>query len=621
MRGSLIMVALATALGVGAGAHRRSPKQVSKPSPSKELTLLIGFALEFDDSKLLLVSTPGSSSFRQFESFDAVRSAATKDAAECGKLLRAWLPAGMRAAPYSAYGEYWTVRGTAEQLEALLAVSFGVYQDPSSGRQAVGLTPESDPVGTMPRDLGQCISFFSTVEDLPAQRPASGSKTSPMTPQRKPKSGPTAYACSTEQVPQGVGADQVVLPSVLERMYSVPAAAAPSARRSPLRKAFYMDSGSAVQTRDQKCFARSFGNNATALTQVYGVSAQVVAGELADEVAFDVAGESNLDAQYMSAMDPHGPLATVFTSFGAVAEPTAALDAPFSTAVIFLATRDGVPDVVSWSYGANEIGPAGFESANARRNAWHVCREFGLMGLRGMTHVVASGDGGATGNRAGGCQEGYNPQFQGGCPYLTVVGATTGYAAGSEVVASGESGSGIVSGGGFSSLWNRTNVDLSWQSDAVDEYLASIDTLQDGAPMVGFNRAGRAFPDISLAGTNYCVSLSGQFNCGVSGTSASTPVLAGLVARIGSEAGQRFGWLNPVIYKNRAQFFDVVSGQNSGSSGSAQRAASNVCPGPKAGTIWGFPALKGWDASTGVGTLGTKNGYSIFRAMLLAASA
>jgi hypothetical protein len=40
----------------------------------------------------------------------------------------------------------------------------------------------------------------------------------------------------------------------------------------------------------------------------------------------------------------------------------------------------------------------------------------------------------------------------------------------------------------------------------------------------------------------------------------------------------------------------------------------------RAGTIWGFPALKGWDASTGVGTL-AMTGYSIFRAMLLAASA
>ena len=46
------------------------------------------------------------------------------------------------------------------------------------------------------------------------------------------------------------------------------------------------------------------------------------------------------------------------------------------------------------------------------------------------------------------------------------------------------------------------------------------------------------------------------------------------------------GFLNPFIYKNAHLFNDVTTGNNGGR------------PGEK----WGFPATKGWDATTGVGT-------------------
>jgi len=44
------------------------------------------------------------------------------------------------------------------------------------------------------------------------------------------------------------------------------------------------------------------------------------------------------------------------------------------------------------------------------------------------------------------------------------------------------------------------------------------------------------------------------------------------------------GFLNPFIYKNPDAFFDVTSGTNSDSK------------------VYGFTAVKGWDAATGFGT-------------------
>merc|ERR1712228_520069 len=75
---------------------------------------------------------------------------------------------------------------------------------------------------------------------------------------------------------------------------------------------------------------------------------------------------------------------------------------------------------------------------------------------------------------------------------------------------------------------------------------------------------------------------------GVAGTSASCPVVAGVFARLNGlrlAAGKPpMGFLNPFIYKNPSGFQDVTSGCN------------------KDSRNYGFTAVKGWDAATGLGT-------------------
>ena len=153
---------------------------------------------------------------------------------------------------------------------------------------------------------------------------------------------------------------------------------------------------------------------------------------------------------------------------------------------------------------------------------------------------------------------------------LTSVGSTQGI---NEAAAS-------FSSGGFSNIFARP----SYQDDAVAAYLDKLGNTNAGL----FNPQGRAFPDVSAQGVNFVVDVGGQGQ-GVSGTSASSPTFASVVALLNDEllnAGKSpLGFLNPLLYSTGAAALnDVTKGSN-----------------PGCGTD-GFPALAGWDPVTGLGT-------------------
>jgi len=104
-----------------------------------------------------------------------------------------------------------------------------------------------------------------------------------------------------------------------------------------------------------------------------------------------------------------------------------------------------------------------------------------------------------------------------------------------------------------------------------------------------YNNSGhaRAYPDISAIGLKVVtVWLNNTY--GVGGTSASTPIVAGIVtllneARIAAGKGP-IGFLNPTLYKHPEAFNDITVGGN-----------------PGCGTA-GFKCAPGWDPVTGLGT-------------------
>jgi tripeptidyl-peptidase-1 len=93
-----------------------------------------------------------------------------------------------------------------------------------------------------------------------------------------------------------------------------------------------------------------------------------------------------------------------------------------------------------------------------------------------------------------------------------------------EIGCSSDRGGLITSGGGFSA----SNPMPTWQVAAVDAYFNRV-TGTDKEPFRGFNRHGRAYPDVSALGHNYVVAIAGNFTA-VSGTSASSPVFAGIIS-------------------------------------------------------------------------------------------
>jgi tripeptidyl-peptidase I len=206
--------------------------------------------------------------------------------------------------------------------------------------------------------------------------------------------------------------------------------------------------------------------------------------------------------------------------------------------------------------------------------------EFQKLGLRGVTILFASGDGGVWGR--GGTTGGvFHPDFPASSPYVTAVGGTVLSTAGTI----GNETAWSNSGGGFSNVFPQP----SYQKGAVSDY---IKRASNSLPQQKYwNSTGRAYPDVSaLAGGQnaYCVSVDGKSFNAFTGTSASTPVWAAIIARLNTirvaKGGKPLGFLNPLIYKNPQAFFDVTSGINS------------------AGTGEGFAATTGWDPATGMGT-------------------
>eukprot|EP00041_Stephanoeca_diplocostata_P041757 m.8749 g.8749 ORF g.8749 m.8749 type:complete len:580 (+) comp6714_c0_seq1:18-1757(+) len=199
--------------------------------------------------------------------------------------------------------------------------------------------------------------------------------------------------------------------------------------------------------------------------------------------------------------------------------------------------------------------------------------EFAKMGLKGHTILAASGDDGTgkQGTLFKPCER-FDPNWPASAQYVTAVGGT--------YLDTAEIGWG-QSGGGFSAVFPRP----LYQDEKVKQYTATA-SLPDASL---FNISGRATPDVSAVATNFRLLTRGAWGC-LSGTSAATPVFAGLISLINDHlvatGKPTVGFINPVLYKSRASIgFDVVEGNNKAQFCSA-----------------GFDAVKGWDAVTGLGT-------------------
>jgi len=233
--------------------------------------------------------------------------------------------------------------------------------------------------------------------------------------------------------------------------------------------------------------------------------------------------------------------------------------------------------VHSVSYGNDEVQQTSAEYMETCNT------QFMKAGAMGISILFAAGDQGVWGRT--GVGETFHPDFPAGSPYVTAVGGTD-FAQKSVI---GEESAWSCGGGGFSDQFEMP----SWQADAVAAYFAEASAAGVLPDADKYNAQGRGYPDVSALGGQvnpYCISYRDGTFSGVAGTSASSPVVAGIFAQLNNvrfNNGQTaLGWLNPFIYANGKCFNDVNDG------------SSNFC---NKGTT-GFAALDGWDPATGMGT-------------------
>ncbi|KZP09215.1 subtilisin-like protein [Athelia psychrophila] len=294
----------------------------------------------------------------------------------------------------------------------------------------------------------------------------------------------------------------------------------------------------------------------------------------------DFGDEATLDVQYATSLSYPTPN-IVYSTGGAPPftpdyEEPSNTNEPYLDWVQYVLNETHPPQTFTTSYADNEqTVPLDY--------AQRVCNSFAQLGARGVSLLFGSGDGGVGGGDSCTTNDGTNktmfqPTFPASCPYVTVVGGTA--KVNPEVAADGASGANFVTGGGFSNYFPQP----SYQSGAVNQYLKAFGTNHSDL----YNASGRAYPDIAANG-NYFAIIEGGETYGDSGTSASTPVAAAVIALLNdyliSQGKPPLGFLNPFLYsKGYKGFKDIVSGGNEG-----------------CGTD-GFKALKGWDPVTGFGT-------------------
>lgn len=260
-----------------------------------------------------------------------------------------------------------------------------------------------------------------------------------------------------------------------------------------------------------------------------------------------------------------------------------------------LLLSDTAPSVNSVSYGWQ----GAMTQIQCLPNEWHtVDSNFAKLAAMGISVIFASGDSGS-GEASNTADAGKKlwPSWPASSVWVTAVGATrfVDQKPTEAEMATDQFGS----GGGFSSMIDRSNA--TWQDKFVKNYLNIASKLP---PAAAFTSTGRATPDVSGLGEGYQV-FDGQVKPdSVGGTSASTPMFAGVVSLLNEAREQkgmkRLGFLNPFLYQNAAAFTDVTVGTNA-----IGRDGEKLSE--------GFACEKGWDPATGLGT-------PIFSALLAAAT-
>ncbi|KAJ3551202.1 hypothetical protein NM688_g4844 [Phlebia brevispora] len=469
------------------------------------------------------VSTPGSPSYgehlskEETESFVAP-SPKTVDA------VNTWLSqAGLNASKITPTGDWLSINIPVGTANELFDADFSVFTHSATGTQTVRTLQYS-----IPSKLVGHLDFVHPTISFP----------SPHTRGR-----PVAYASSSggEQLTPTSCDTFAVTPHCVQTIYNIPTTLATQSSNQ-LGVTAYL--GQYANQADLTAFMEVFRSDIKSKSATTFKLTTLDKGQNPQNGR--LAGvEGNTDTQYTVGLASGVPV--TFISVGPQ-NSDGDLFGLLDTAN-YLLSQSNPPHVITTSYGSDEP-------------------DISLP-------LANSGDGGVGGGAPGEtCGATFLPTFPSGCPYITLVGATS-FASSSSHTEVGAS----FSSGGFSNYFGTP----SYQAPAVKSYLSSLGSTYKGK----YNASGRAYPDVAAIGTNIVLVIDDQL-AGVDGTSPASPMWASIVALLNdqliSHGKKPLGFLNPWLYANPSAFHDVTSGSNPGCNTN------------------GFPATKGWDPVTGLGT-------------------
>lgn len=527
-------------------------------------------ALKELETTLMEVSTPGHPRYGQHLSRAEVarRFPPVEGAKEA---VRAWL---------EEHGAQWSQVWESSDMvqsdvsvqvaEAMFATTFYHFHDATTGADVIRATAPY----SVPAVVASKVYVIGDLVQLPGLRRPKQVAEMPATDANQPE-GDWPRSCGSSCN------DSFITPAVLAAAYKLPASTPASADAVAMTMAvaefgsyydqpplnlFKTTCDLSYDVKVDRQIGTNYGGNCTSL---FGIL---------------TCGEAYLDIQYIKAVAPSIPLTCVSSAQYSLLEWAQTLE-----------NLTDVPQVQSVSYGNDEIqqtSPAFMDSVNA---------QFMKLGTMGISVLVASGDQGVYGRTGpgNGTDGRFHPDFPASSPYVTAVGGTD-FVTKSVV---GPEKAWADSGGGFSDHFTTP----AYQLQAVAGYMtAAAGKLPEAK---NFNASGRGYPDVAALGGEqnaYCVAadiFGFPLFTGLSGTSASTPVVAGVIARVNvgraAKGKAAMGFLNPFLYQNAGAFNDVTAGKNNGAGKE------------------GFEAVKGWDPATG---LGTPN-YPLLEAAAMKASA
>lgn len=514
-------------------------EDIGRVHPKEELHLT--FALKQQNTDLLertlrLVSDSDSAHYGKYLTLEEV-SSLVRPSDLTQKVVRHWLQShGITDCQAVSTQDFLQCATTAETAEILLPGSrFHRYN-----RDGLSQIRSSAPYA-VPDDVHQHLDFVGGLHRLP------------------PK-GRHGLSTSSLKADEKTGLHLGVTPAILRARYNLTAADVGGPHNNSQAVAQFLEQyySPADLAEFMTFFGRSFKHHSQ-VERVVGTQGHGKAGV-----------EASLDIEYI--MSTGANISTWFFTNPGRHES----QEPFLQWLVLLSNMSDLPWVHTISYGDDEDS---LSTAYMMR----VNTEFMKAGVRGISLLFASGDSGAGCRHLTKKQNSFRPSFPASSPYVTTVGGTTfknAFEITYEVTH-------YISGGGFSNVFKMPD----YQVGVVEAYLKIAKALP---PQSYFNVSGRAYPDMAALSDNYWVVMNRFPMPWVSGTSASTPVVGGMMSLIN---GQRLlkglpvlGFLNPRLYKLKGRgLFDVTEGCHL--SCLDEQVQGN-----------GFCAAPSWDPVTGWGT-------------------